>query len=162
MYEVGCNEAFFKFCRKFRSGFSYEAVDSSSLSQSVKRYLSNSLPILDLSLHEKASALFYGVNYIPDEFLSNLSVYHGDKVDNLITYYQRHIEGLKKPGYSSTGRMIEILCEHSSERFDEAEVIAERVMKNRISLWVKLVEEFEAKEMNLVKNDPKLKLVYSA
>ena len=48
------------------------------------------------------------------------------------------------------------------ERFDEAEVIAERVMKNRISLWVKLVEEFEAKEMNLVKNDPKLKLVYSA
>lgn len=165
MYEVGCNmKPFLSFMESFEEGLSLEkAVEESLFCQSTKRYLLNSLTILDLSLHEKASALFYeGEPYIPDDFLSYLNTYHGEKVANLVLYYERHIEGLKKPGYSSTGRMIEILCESSSERFCEAESVAEKVMKNRISLWIKLEETFEKKCLNSIRNDPKLKLVYSA
>ena len=120
--------------------------------------------LLDNSLHEKAAALFYeGEPYIPDEFLSGLSDSFGEKTTNLSFYYEKHIEGLKKPGYSSTGRMIELLCENYNERFDQAENVAEIVMKNRISLWSQLVELFESEYQNDTSfKSSVLKLVYSA
>ena len=48
MYEVGCNmKPFLSFIESLEIGLSYEKlVDSSQLSQSVKSYLLNSLPVL--------------------------------------------------------------------------------------------------------------------
>jgi hypothetical protein len=97
-------------------------------------------------LHERAAALFYeGEPFIPDAFLLRLGQLGGGiKIGRLLDYFERHIEGLKRPGFSATGRLVEILCGEDEQMGIEAERAAEEAMKNRVELWNHLAEKLAA------------------
>lgn len=98
------------------------------------RYISS---LLDSPIHMRAAALFYeGEPFIPDRFLHHLFRL-GDSipVDRLLDYFERHIEGLKKPGFSAAGRLVELFCRADPTLNREAEIVAEKLMGQRIDLW---------------------------
>lgn len=114
-----------------------DSMKYAKISEDVIRYAARILPFLDGPAHHKAAVLFYeGEPYIPDRFLMMLeSLEPKGSIGMLVEYFESHIEGLKKPGYSSSGRLVEILCSQGETFQLEAESIAERVMKYRLDLW---------------------------
>lgn len=101
------------------------------------RYAKTILPLLKEPPYKKAAALFYeGEPFIPDSFLTQVEVLLPKvPVNLLLDYFEGHIEGLKRPGFSATGRLVEIFCA-SDKRYElQAEKIAEKVMKSRLELW---------------------------
>ena len=135
------------------AGFSKEAVAFGS-------YLIN---CLRKPLHQRATVLFYeGEPYIPDAFLGQLDQFNPyKKVEKLIDYFERHIEGLKKPGFSGAGRLVEILCLGDNKLNRQAEKTAESVMSKRIDLWNATLEQLKKSKatMQVLKEPTLLRLV---
>ena len=121
------------------------AARKSRFQSEVLEYVKYIDGILKRPLHVRATALFYeGEPYIPDQFLHHLFML-GEKVDtiDILNYFKRHIEGLKSPGFSAAGRLVEILCESDYGRNNEAERAAESLMRNRIKFWDALYNGLE-------------------
>lgn len=118
-----------------RSGFDKAVVD----------YGLGIMKILESEPHKKAAALFYeGEPFIPDAFLIRLNeLSEIQAAEGLIDYFERHIEGLKRPGYSSAGRLVEIFCETNSTNHEECEAVAQQLMRQRIELWDRLADKLE-------------------
>ncbi len=102
---------------------------------------------LHAATHMKAAALFYeGEPFIPDSFLQRLDELASKyPVERLIDYFERHIEGLKKPGFSAAGRLVEILCQDNQILHEDAESVAQAVMKQRVDLWDAMANQLEAR-----------------
>ncbi|MCX6128769.1 MAG: DUF3050 domain-containing protein [Proteobacteria bacterium] len=113
------------------------ALKHASFSLPLARYARQISRLGQRSLHEKAAALFYeGEPFIPDSFLVKLGQLGPKlKVARLLDYFERHIEGLKRPGFSASGRLVEIFCGEDQNMSLAAEKAAEEAMKNRIELW---------------------------
>ncbi|NRA64298.1 MAG: DUF3050 domain-containing protein [Pseudobacteriovorax sp.] len=109
------------------SGFTPESV----------RYAKTIVGFLNEPMHKKAAALFYeGEPFIPDHFLGRIESLGQRMATNLILdYFEGHIEGLKRPGFSATGRLVEILCCGDKVLHEQAEKVAEKIMKTRLELW---------------------------
>ncbi len=108
------------------------------------RYARCILSFADRPLHERAALLFYeGEPFIPDSFLDRLSGMNRG-ADALVEYFEKHIEGLKRPGYSSSGRLVELFCGDDADLNDEAEKAAELIMNLRIELFNEIAERIEA------------------
>jgi hypothetical protein len=112
----------------------------------VSRYARKMSRFAQAPLHERAAALFYeGEPFIPDSFLLRLGQLDSSvKVGRLLDYFERHIEGLKRPGFSASGRLVEILCSNDEQMSREAEQAAEEAMKNRVELWNFMSEQLES------------------
>ncbi|SME90238.1 DUF3050 domain-containing protein [Pseudobacteriovorax antillogorgiicola] len=115
----------------------YRALRCARLPEEVQRYCRSILPFLSAPAYQKAAVLFYeGEPYIPDHFLMNIeSMLPKVEVNALLDYFESHIEGLKRPGFSASGRLVEILCMQSGSYQSEAERTAEKAMKARLDLW---------------------------
>ena len=123
------------------------------------RYARCILSFAERPLHERAAILFYeGEPFIPDNFLVHLSSL-GPKTDSLVEYFERHIEGLKKPGFSASGRLVELFCGDDAQLNDEAEKAAELIMNLRIELWNEIYDRIEDKEAAVVAPKTHLSLV---
>ncbi len=111
----------------------------------VSRYARKMSRIAEGPLHERAAALFYeGEPFIPDAFLMRLGLLgNAVKIGRLLDYFERHIEGLKRPGFSASGRLVEILCGDDEQMALEAEKAAEEAMKNRVDLWNQISDKLE-------------------
>ncbi len=108
------------------------------------RYARCILSFAERPLHERAALLFYeGEPFLPDGFLHAISGL-SPGADALVTYFERHIEGLKKPGFSASGRLVELFCGDDSSLNDEAEKAAELIMGLRIELFNEIAERIEA------------------
>lgn len=128
----------------------------------VVSYGSATADCLQGPAHNKAAALFYeGEPYIPDRFLMRLEDLSGKcRTEKLLDYFERHIEGLKRPGFSASGRLVEILCQDNPDLHEEAEKTAQRVMYQRIRFWDRLASQIEQKYGDLgLKPRPELKLL---
>ena len=114
-----------------------KAIRSSGFPREAVTYGNFLIQAISRPLHERATVLFYeGEPFIPDAFLSKLeSLSSFLEVDGFLDYMERHIEGLKKPGFSAAGRLVEVLCNSNIEMNDAAENIAEIVLRKRIDLW---------------------------
>ncbi len=108
--------------------------------------------------------LFYeGEPYIPDAFLQRLGQLSPRlQVHRLLDYFERHIEGLKRPGFSATGRLVEIFCADDEILNLEAEKAAEEAMKARIELWSHLTSQLHAAPVRKAEHRAALRLVTSA
>lgn len=137
------------------------------------RYARCIISFAERPLHERAALLFYeGEPFIPDNFLSGLSgISQG--ADLLVEYFERHIEGLKKPGFSAAGRLVELFCGDDEVLNDEAEKAAELIMNLRIELFNDISDRIESEQgvlqaaprknhLNLVTPDFGKKIVESA
>lgn len=103
----------------------------------VTEYGLGTCQLLNGSLHKRATAFFYeGEPFIPDRFLSQLDLLAGDKeIERLLEYFESHIEGLKHPGFSACGRLVELVCDNNFHSNCEAEKVAEATLRRRIRLW---------------------------
>ena len=119
-----------------------EALKHANFSAPVALYARKISRLAQQPIHERAAALFYeGEPYIPDSFLEQLGQMGTKaKVNRLLDYFERHIEGLKRPGFSASGRLVEIFCGDNELLNEDAEKAAEQAMKNRIELWDHLLE----------------------
>ncbi len=132
----------------------------------VGRYARKMSRFAQAPLHEKAAALFYeGEPFIPDSFLLRLGQLGNHvKISRLLDYFERHIEGLKRPGFSASGRLVEILCNNDEQMSMEAEQAAEEAMKNRVELWNYINDQLEILPAPIKKTKPStnLRLVSSS
>jgi len=138
-----------------RSGFDKPVVD----------YGLAIMKILESEPHKKAAALFYeGEPFIPDTFLIRLNeLSENPTAEGLIDYFERHIEGLKRPGYSSAGRLVEIFCDTNTTNHEECEAIAQQLMRHRLELWDRLddkIEQLKPQKPSVLENTlPNLRLI---
>lgn len=142
------------------SGQSWKVgLQQSNFPSLAARYARCILSFADRPLHERAALLFYeGEPFIPDNFLVHLSSF-GKRTDGLVEYFERHIEGLKKPGFSASGRLVELFCGDDVQLNDEAERAAELIMNLRIELWNEIcdrIEETQNSEKPAMKNHLRL------
>ena len=108
-------------------------------------------------LHERAAVLFYeGEPYLPDDFLYQLQGM-GESSQRLLEYFERHIEGIKQPGFSASGRLVELFCGDDETLNQEAERAAELIMKKRIELFNSIYETVN--QIAPARPRPQLKLV---
>ena len=116
-----------------------------AFSNEIKRYAEHTISVLKRPLHIRAAALFYeGEPFIPDHFLNVIERLSNQmNVDRLLDYLELHIEGLKCPGFSAAGRLVEVLCRADRSLNRESEVMAEKVMWERIVLWNSLLADIE-------------------
>lgn len=129
------------------SGASWqESLAASHFPASVAQYARSMGELFERPLHERAAVLFYeGEPFIPDTFLNRLGQLGArHDVNRLLDYFERHIEGLKRPGFSTSGRLVEIFCGDNPQLNDEAEKAAEQAMQIRIDLWNKLSDNLGA------------------
>jgi hypothetical protein len=126
------------------------ALKHASFSPAVARYARRISRFAQRPMHERAAALFYeGEPFIPDSFLAKLGLMGPKfKVARLLDYFERHIEGLKRPGFSASGRLVEIFCGDDAQMSLAAEKAAEEAMKNRIELWNHLHEALVVEPMS--------------
>jgi len=140
------------------------ALKQARFPQEVTRYARRMSEYFQRPLHERAAILFYeGEPYIPDSFLHRLGQLSPRlPVHRLLDYFERHIEGLKRPGFSATGRLVEIFCADDEHLNQEAERAAEEAMNARIELWNHLTNQIQAAP--IIKPGPRaaLRLVTSA
>ncbi|MBF0440355.1 MAG: DUF3050 domain-containing protein [Oligoflexales bacterium] len=139
MKSINCDmSSVFVFFDNLEIGMPLEnALKKSNFSREVVKYGIKINEILESPSHMRAIALFYeGEPYIPDNFLIKLHLL-SEYIDTgpLFAYFNLHIEGLKKPGFSSVGRLVDILCQSDPETSKEAERAAEEVLRHRIRLW---------------------------
>jgi hypothetical protein len=110
------------------------------------RYARCVLSFAERPLHERAALLFYeGEPFIPDSFLSAISGL-SPGADSLVDYFEQHIEGLKKPGFSASGRLVELFCGDDATLNEEAEKAAELIMNLRIELFNDIADKIEAEQ----------------
>lgn len=158
MEEIGANVcpilAFFDLVEKGVDP--YQALKSSGMPSEVQRYCRVLLPYLDAPAFQKAAVLFYeGEPYIPDQFLVNLESLLPDiEVNGILDYFESHIEGLKRPGFSASGRLVEVLSAAQPSFESEAEKTAERAMRARLDLWNSIAHSLEAYSEVIGKVDP--------
>lgn len=120
-----------------------DSLAAAQFSPAATRYIQMIGGFFERPLHERAAVLFYeGEPYIPDLFLSKLGQLSSRfPTHRLLDYFERHIEGLKRPGFSAAGRLVEIFCGDSDAHNEAAEKAAECVMKARIELWNQVSSE---------------------
>ncbi len=123
-----------------------EALEEARFPPAVARYAQGLGRMFARPLHERAAVLFYeGEPFIPDTFLNRLGQLGAKhSVNRLLDYFERHIEGLKRPGFSASGRLVEIFCGDNPQLNDEAEKAAEEVMRLRVDLWNNLADQLGA------------------
>ena len=121
----------------------------------VTEYGIGTCKILKEPLHKKATAFFYeGEPFIPDRFLSILdAISSNNSVERLIDYFENHIEGLKQPGYSAGGRLVELICDNNFNNNCEAEKVAESTLRRRIQLWNSILARLD-QQVDFVINKP--------
>ncbi len=114
-----------------------DALEAAEFSPAITEYARCIGSFFKRPLHERAAILFYeGEPYIPDQFLSKLGLLSSKhRTHRLLDYFERHIEGLKRPGFSAAGRLVEIFCGDSDAFNEAAEKAAECAMKARIEFW---------------------------
>lgn len=139
MQDLGCDLTnILDFLDGLDAGLSVvEAARNAGLEDEVVNYAAYIEQTILLPIHVRAVSLFYeGEPYLPDSLLIKLST-HGPKIkaERLLDYLERHIEGIKHPGFSPAARLVELFCGVDSERNDAAEKMAERVLRLRIELW---------------------------
>lgn len=119
-------------------------LQQSNFPSLAARYARCILSFAERPLHERAALLFYeGEPFIPDSFLHAISGM-SPGADALVEYFERHIEGLKKPGFSASGRLVELFCGDDEALNDEAEKAAELIMNLRIELFNEISDRIEA------------------
>lgn len=165
MQDLGANmEATVSFFDLLEAGADWRvAIQQAGFPEAATNYARRILSCLGRPLHERAAVLFYeGEPYIPDSFLTLLAnPRQAPQADRLLEYFERHIEGIKRPGFSSSGRLVELFCGDDLDMNDDAEGIAEEAMKARIDLWNSLAEQLEDK-VDLNPPRPVLRLVPAA
>ena len=99
-------------------------------------------------VHERAALLFYeGEPYVPDSFLNKLNVLSQTaKTARLLEYFEKHIEGLKRPGFSAIGRLVELFCGDDEDLNAAAEARAEEAMKIRLEFWGQIAGKLSDKD----------------
>ena len=135
-------------------------LQQSNFPSLAARYARCILSFAERPLHERAALLFYeGEPFVPDTFLQSISGL-GQGADALVEYFEGHIEGLKKPGFSASGRLVELFCGDNVQLNDEAEKAAELIMNLRIELFNEIADRIEALQgaakENTLKNHLKL------
>ena len=119
-------------------------LQQSNFPSLAARYARCILSFAERPLHERAALLFYeGEPFISDTFLHNISGLSQGS-DALVEYFEAHIEGLKKPGFSASGRLVELFCGDNVQLNDEAEKAAELIMNLRIELFNEIADRIEA------------------
>ncbi len=144
----------------FENGQSWKiGLQQSHFPSLAARYARCILSFAERPLHERAAILFYeGEPFIPDNFLCQLA-HLGPASEGLIEYFEHHIEGLKKPGFSASGRLVELFCGDDVQLNDEAEKAAELIMNLRIELWNEIYDRIAEKEGTVPAPRNHLKLV---
>ena len=139
MMDVGCDmDSVFSFFDLIEMKIDpYVAAVKSGFVKEVCAYVRDVSRLLEQGIHERATALFYeGEPYIPDNFLVMLyNLRHTFKAESFLTYLNVHVEGLKAPGFSAAGRLVDIFCEFDDQFSEQAEKAAKLIMKARIKLW---------------------------
>jgi hypothetical protein len=127
-----------------------KAANEAGFPKAAQGYIEKVIPLFNLPLHERAALLFYeGEPFIPDSFLHRLSQMSSNiKVSRLLDYFERHIEGLKRPGFSASGRLVEIFCGEDESLNQAAEERAEAIMKLRLELWTDVMGSLGDKSLN--------------
>lgn len=133
----------------YENGQSWKiGLQQSNFPSLAARYARCILSFAERPLHERAAILFYeGEPFIPDNFLVHLSSL-GAPTEGLVEYFERHIEGLKKPGFSASGRLVELFCGDDVQLNDEAEKAAELIMNLRIELWNEISDRVDETQMH--------------
>lgn len=148
MEELGCDMGpIFHFFDLIESGVKpHLAIASCGFPEEVLEMGEHLIQTLRRPMHVRATVLFYeGEPFIPDLFLSRLERFLDKKVAaKLMTYWERHIEGIKHPGFSAAGRLVEVLCMEDGDLSGEAEVAAEQAMARRIDFWNRVSSGLEA------------------
>lgn len=90
-------------------------------------------------IHEVASAFTFGrEDLIPDmfhEFVVKLSREHPGKLDTFRYYLERHIEVDGGHHGAISLRMVELLCGHDDQKWQEAGQAALAAIESRLKLW---------------------------
>ncbi len=95
--------------------------------------------IADGRPHEIASVFTFGrEEIIPTMFLGILDTLErneGSRHEDLRYYLERHVEVDGGHHGPLAERMVDLLCEGSAERYDEAAVVAQQALQHRVALW---------------------------
>lgn len=122
-----------------------EAARQADLPAPVIDYAAFVSGVLREPIHLRAVALFYeGEPYLPDALLiQTSSLLPRLKVGRFLDYMERHIEGIKHPGFSPAARLVEVFCGNDIHRNEAAEKMAERVLQVRVQFWNQLMDKLQ-------------------
>ncbi|MCF8713285.1 DUF3050 domain-containing protein [Joostella atrarenae] len=118
-----------------------EAIDNSELHTSIKEFLSFSFElIVEGKPHKIASAFTFGrEDLIPDMFTAILKNMQSDfpnlELQQLIYYFERHIEVDGDTHGPLAHKMIAELCGDDNKKWEEVKEVAITSLQKRIILW---------------------------
>lgn len=143
MHQIGADtQPIENFLQKLTEGESLNtALTALPIAESVKEFVRYTFEVIETGeTHKIASAFTFGrEDVIPDMFIEILKTAEneeaGKSYDKLLYYLHRHIELDGDEHGPLSLRMIEELCGHDEQKWEEVLHVAQESLNKRINLW---------------------------
>ena len=122
------------------------AARTAGVPEACRAFLGTSFALLELPLHARAAAFYYGRELaIPRMFLPLLTRIEGSglRCDGLRLYLTRHIEHDGERHGPLSWQLLERLCQDDAGKWRDARAAAMTALEARLALWNALAAELE-------------------
>jgi len=139
----------FSFIESVKSGDIFSAIEKSQLHPKVKAFLNFTFTtIADGKTHEIAAAFTFGrEDLIPNMFSEILSElknrFPATDLEELIYYFERHIELDADEHGPMAFKMIDDLCGNDPVKWEEVAETSKKALQLRSGLWDAILESFQ-------------------
>ena len=142
MKSIGANiRQINKFIKNINEGINVnEALNQINISDEVKQFVNFSFNIINENkIHKTAAVFTFGrEDILPDLFtkiLKQLQKKHPKSLDNIVYYFERHIELDGDEHGPMALNMISELCGNDKLKWNEAMLASKKALQMRINLW---------------------------
>lgn len=156
MQEIGANtsemDSFLEEINKLKS--LQVAFENLTIPKSIRHFVNYTFEIIERApIHIQAAVFTFGrEDLIPDMFHSIIDEIYKDNPDKMDTfkyYLERHIEVDGDHHSLLAIQMLEDLCGEDAGKWNEVENAARESLEKRIFLWDGVLEEIQAKSLNI-------------
>ena len=150
MESLGANpEEMYRIIEQLHSGKNIEFIlENNSIPQHIKEFMSFTFEVVKTDQPHIIAAVFtFGrEDLIPDmfiEIIKNLKKSNKENLEDLIYYFERHIEVDADEHGPLALEMIQQLCGNDASKWDEALDYSKKALELRIGLWDGILNEIQ-------------------
>jgi pyrroloquinoline quinone (PQQ) biosynthesis protein C len=150
MESLGANpKEMYRIIEQLRSGKNIEFIlENNSIPQHIKEFMSFTFEVVKTDQPHIIAAVFtFGrEDLIPDmfiEIIKNLKKSNKENLEDLIYYFERHIEVDADEHGPLALEMIQQLCGNDTSKWDEALDYSKKALELRIGLWDGILNEIQ-------------------
>jgi pyrroloquinoline quinone (PQQ) biosynthesis protein C len=150
MESLGANpKEMYRIIEQLRSGKNIEFIlENNSIPQHIKEFMSFTFEVVKTDQPHIIAAVFtFGrEDLIPDmfiEIIKNLKKSNKENLEDLIYYFERHIEVDADEHGPLALEMIQQLCGNDTSKWDEALDYSKKALELRIGLWGGILNEIQ-------------------